>query len=403
MLLETRKVRKNDFIIYSRNSTDDEYNFRIIFRNDPKLSVRKIDYEQVKRLINEYFPKNLIVYRILTNIPELSLKKSDHGIVITVEDETELFFTDPVYAIKTVENILDNHSFELFRFKIQQVGLTALRSSNNLTVYKEKVSYDLKAKEAISFNDEILAHELLEYKQVRPSKRKKSDSDTYIFIPENLKDFVDVEAQKLALGKEDIILKSERIYRGERIPDSDTSFAGKKLPLEVNRRKSSDDKISSSVKDDFLNRKEENDFVAGHEREKQQSLRDKSVENISLPENKTYGEKHFGLQEVKSEKIGDMKKIKSKKPIQIRKVKINNDNSIEEISFEPVSGKGDKLFRRFLESVKSESDSNIRRKRKKRRDDSDVIHLFKSLQKRDILKNKKNEDVILKINKGKKK
>jgi len=96
MLLETKNIKENDIIIYSRNSTDENYNFRIIFKDDPQTFHRLISFEHVKKLITEYFPKNLIAYRILCNFPDITIGNVNYGCVIMADSEPELIFTDPV-------------------------------------------------------------------------------------------------------------------------------------------------------------------------------------------------------------------------------------------------------------------------------------------------------------------
>jgi len=69
MLLETKNIKENDIIIYSRNSTDENYNFRIIFKDDPQTYHRLISFEHVKKTYNRILPEK---FNCLSNFVQFS-------------------------------------------------------------------------------------------------------------------------------------------------------------------------------------------------------------------------------------------------------------------------------------------------------------------------------------------
>ena len=198
MLLETKNIQENDIIIYSRNSMDENYNFRIVFKNDPHTHHRIISFEHVKKLITEYFPKNLIAYRILCNFSDITIGKVNYGCVIMVDNVPELIFTDPVFAVQTIEEYIEhNHNID-FRFKIQQIGYTTLNKVEEKANFQEEFIFDLKMGEAINQNDEIFVNPIIE-KRIFSRKQKKSGREIkrdIIFKPENQKSIEFIEEDK---------------------------------------------------------------------------------------------------------------------------------------------------------------------------------------------------------------
>ncbi len=153
MLLETLDVKKNDIVIFSQNIFDLENNFKIIYKDDPENQIKNIGYLGVCDFVNEYNPKNLIVYRLLTNIKDFEFYLSKYGYVININGTPELIYFDPVFAIKELEDYTEAiHHYDL-RFRIQQVGLTTLNRIGNLPNYAEIYSIDLQASEAKFQND----------------------------------------------------------------------------------------------------------------------------------------------------------------------------------------------------------------------------------------------------------
>lgn len=157
MLLETLDIKKNDVIIYSQNIFNIEKNFKIIFKDDPEKLPRKINYGDVCRFVNEYTPKNLIVYRLLTNISDFRIDLSKYGFFLNINGDTELIYFDPVFAVKELEEYSKVVSLNNLRFRIQQVGLTTLNRKRNLPNFAEIYAVDLEAMEAKFQNDKVFA------------------------------------------------------------------------------------------------------------------------------------------------------------------------------------------------------------------------------------------------------
>jgi hypothetical protein len=153
MLLETLDVKKNDVVIYSQNIFDLEKNFKIIYKDDHEKRIKDIDYAGVCDFVNEYNPKNLIVYRLLTNIKNFEIYLSKYGYVVNINSSQELIYFDPVFAIKELEDYSEAVNHYDLRFRIQQVGLTTLNREGNRPNYAEIYSIDLEASEAKFQND----------------------------------------------------------------------------------------------------------------------------------------------------------------------------------------------------------------------------------------------------------
>ena len=157
MLLETLEVKKNDVLIYSQNKFDFKDNFKIIFKNEKIKHPRTIDYFEVCEFVKDNSPKNIIVYRLLTNVSKLDAYSTKYGYFIKVNDNMELVYFDPVFAIKDLRHLKFDLDPDDFRFKIQQVGYTSLSRKENETSYSEVFSIDLRAVEAQNQNDKIFA------------------------------------------------------------------------------------------------------------------------------------------------------------------------------------------------------------------------------------------------------
>ncbi|MCH8942880.1 MAG: hypothetical protein IIA48_10655 [Bacteroidetes bacterium] len=163
MLLETLDIKENDIIIYSQNIPNLEKNFRIIFKDKPDKKAYKISYSEVCRQINEFAPKNLIVYRLLTNKRNLTLDNVKYGFLIYINGIRELIYFDPIFAVKELEGLFNEGDLPNIRFRIQQVGLTTLSRKNNFQNYAEIYSIDLEATEAKFQNDKVFADALFNF------------------------------------------------------------------------------------------------------------------------------------------------------------------------------------------------------------------------------------------------
>ncbi|MCF8242825.1 MAG: hypothetical protein K9J16_15710 [Melioribacteraceae bacterium] len=157
MLLETLDVRKNDVLIYSENKFDFNKNFKIIFKSEKLRRPRPISYFDVCEFIKEPVPKNLIIYRLLTNVDDLDAYSTKYGYFIRIREQMELVYFDPVFAIKDLRHLRFELDPDEFRFKIQQVGLSSSSSAGSEANYKESYAFDMRAIEAQNQNDKIFA------------------------------------------------------------------------------------------------------------------------------------------------------------------------------------------------------------------------------------------------------
>lgn len=157
MLLETLDLRNNDILIYSQNMFNFNDNFKIVFKNEKIKRPKPVSYFDVCNYVKDPSPKNLIAYRLLTNVPKLDAYSTKFGYFIRVNDKMELIYFDPIYAIKDLRHLRFELDPAKFRFKIQQVGLTSLTRKENEADFAEVYSFDMKAVEAQNQNDKIFS------------------------------------------------------------------------------------------------------------------------------------------------------------------------------------------------------------------------------------------------------
>ena len=157
MLLETLDLRNNDVLIYSQNLFNFNDSFKIIFKNEKKRRPHRISYFDVCSYVKDPSPKNLIIYRLLTNVNQLNAYSTKYGYFIKINNKVELVYFDPIFAIKDLRHLRFDLDPSRFRFKIQQVGLTSLTKKEAEPNFAEVYSFDLKAVEAQSQNDKIFA------------------------------------------------------------------------------------------------------------------------------------------------------------------------------------------------------------------------------------------------------
>ncbi len=157
MLLETLDLKTKDVLIYSQNTFNFNDSFKIIFKNEKKKFPRRITYFDVCNYVKDPAPKNLIIYRLLTNIHHLDAYTTKYGYFIKINGRMELIYFDPIFAIKDLRHLRFELDPNRFRFKIQQVGLTSLTRWESEPDFAEVYSFDLKAIEAQNQNDKIYA------------------------------------------------------------------------------------------------------------------------------------------------------------------------------------------------------------------------------------------------------
>ena len=204
MLLETLEIRKKDVMIFSQNKFDFTDNFRIIVKSQKLKRPRKISYFDVCEFVKDPIPKNLIVYRLLTNVSELDAYSTKYGYFIKIHGKPELIYFDPVYAIKDIRHLRFDFDPDQFRFKIQQLGLTSHSVQGSEADYDEVFSFDLKAHEAQNQNDKIFADAIFAF------------DDSYIDDDEVFDDDIIEQKINAELAKD---FKSEGIARLENISE----------------------------------------------------------------------------------------------------------------------------------------------------------------------------------------
>ncbi len=167
-------------MIYSQNKFNFNDNFKIIYKNEKVKRVRSINYFDVCSFVKDPSPKNLIVYRLLTNVNHLDAYSTKYGYFVNINGRVELVYFDPIFAIKDLRHLRFDLDPDQFRFKIQQVGLTTLNKKNAEPVqqkfgeqnktpessFSEVYSFDLKAFEAQNQNDEIFADAIFAFDEV---------------------------------------------------------------------------------------------------------------------------------------------------------------------------------------------------------------------------------------------
>ena len=157
MLLETLDILGNDVVIYSENNFDLENNFKVIFKSNKIKKTESIDYFEVCKFLIDPVPKNLILYRLLTNVGDLDAFTTRYGYFLKTSSSIELVYFDPVYAIQDLSHLNYNLQPDKLRFKIQQVGYTSISNENDEEIFNEVYSFDMKAPEVQNQNDMIFA------------------------------------------------------------------------------------------------------------------------------------------------------------------------------------------------------------------------------------------------------
>ena len=171
MLLETLDIKKDDIVIYSQNLFNPDNNFRIVYKDDEIKESHEISYSEVCRFVNEFTPKNLIIYRLLTNIKKFEILVPKYGFFLNINGIAEMIFFDPVYAVRELEESPQSIDYQGLRFRIQQVGLTTLNRKGDLPNYAEIYSIDLEATEAKFLNDKAFADAIFwTYKNLKPGQ-----------------------------------------------------------------------------------------------------------------------------------------------------------------------------------------------------------------------------------------
>ncbi|MCX6173523.1 MAG: hypothetical protein NTZ27_02065 [Ignavibacteriales bacterium] len=177
MLLETLDLRNNDLLIYSQNLFNFNDSFKIIFKNEKQRRPNRISYFDVCSYVKDPSPKNLIIYRLLTNVNQLDAYSTKYGYFIKINNKVELIYFDPIFAIKDLRHLRFDLDPSRFRFKIQQVGLTSLTKKEDEPNFAEVYCFDLKAVEAQSQNDKIFADAIFAFDENYSDKEIPEQSE----------------------------------------------------------------------------------------------------------------------------------------------------------------------------------------------------------------------------------
>ena len=157
MFLETLDVKTNDVIIFSQNKFDFEKNFWLIYKNSKVKTPISINYFDVCEFVKNSIPKNLVVYRLLTNSSNIDAVSTKYGYFININGEMEVIYFDPIFALKDLNHLKFDGNTEQFRFKIQQLGLTSFTKKSENSLFSIVYNADLRAYEAEHQNDRIYA------------------------------------------------------------------------------------------------------------------------------------------------------------------------------------------------------------------------------------------------------
>ncbi len=176
MLIETLDTKENDVVIFSENKLDLKNNFKVIFKSSGVKKEKSIDYFEVCKFLTDPVPKNLVVYRTLTNVTDLDAFTTNYGYFLNTGSNMELVYFDPVFAIQDLSHLKFDLNPQKFRFKVQQVGFTSTANEEGEAIFEEVYSFDLKAIETKTRNDRILAEAIFasDNKVVWNTKKEKS-------------------------------------------------------------------------------------------------------------------------------------------------------------------------------------------------------------------------------------
>jgi len=215
MFLETLDVKSNDVVIFSQNRFDFESNFWLIHKNRKVKIPEAINYFDVCEFVKNNIPKNLVVYRLLTNCTQIDAFSTKFGYFLNIDGEMEIIYFDPIFALKDLNHLKFDDDTEQFRFKIQQLGLTsATLKLNPDDSFSIVYNTNLRAYEAKYQNDKIFADAIFAFDE--------SYNDNIYLIEKELKN------DKSILPK---ISSMKNIYSS----DSKIIEVQKKSPLKLNK------------------------------------------------------------------------------------------------------------------------------------------------------------------------
>jgi len=170
MILETFEEDKTGLFIYSENRFDLVNNFSIIHKNRKQVAPISIHYNDVCRFISTPEPKNVVVYRLLTNLEDVDISFMKYGILVQIQGVQEVIYFDPVFALREIEEYTASYEDAELRFRIQQIGLKSNAVRAGLPDFKEIYSFDLEVEEVKHQNDKVYAEIIFAFTDIDFSK-----------------------------------------------------------------------------------------------------------------------------------------------------------------------------------------------------------------------------------------
>jgi len=259
MFLETLDVKTNDVVIFSLNKFDFNNNFWLVKKNSGKKIPSSINFIEVCEFVKNTIPKNLVVYRLLTNSKSIDAFSTKFGFFIDINNEMEVIYFDPIFALKDLNHLAIDDDIVNFRFKIQQIGLASFPKSSGEPSYKTVYSSNLRAYESKYQNDKIFAdaifafdesyndsvsaieeaNEYLNSKFEMPSKKTKVFTQESKIVEEKKKDNIKLnklnlsETAKVTVSRE---IKMNMLKKALGIADDDSSkidYETQKQPINL--------------------------------------------------------------------------------------------------------------------------------------------------------------------------
>ena len=170
MILETFEEDKTGLFIYSENRFDLVNNFSIIHKNRKQVAPISIHYNDVCRFISTPEPKNVVVYRLLTNLENVDISFMKYGILVQIQGVQEVIYFDPVFALREIEEYTASYEDPDLRFRIQQIGLKSSAVRAGLPDFREIYSFDLEVEEVRHQNDKVYAEIIFAFSDIDFSK-----------------------------------------------------------------------------------------------------------------------------------------------------------------------------------------------------------------------------------------
>lgn len=428
MLLETLDIKHNDVVIYSQNLFNLEKNFKIIYKDDPKKEAKKIIFNEVCRYINEFTPKNLIVYRLLTNIKDYEINISRYGYFLNINGQTELIFFDPVFAVKELEDQSENLNYYDLRFRIQQVGLTTLNRIGDKPNFAEIYCIDLEATEAKFQNDRIFAEAIFSVKKSAQKVKSAEKPEKNAVEKKLFKQVKELEEEDSSITIDLITKRKEPdLEQPYKIPEEPVKLPDKPAvepKLTENNKKSAEEDLTEvSINKNIEESIQENLNIQDDSSTKNIKIK----ENILEPESRDIIEKdrstivykvEDGIRiiqhDISEDKDFDYKQIMKinlkaagKADFEIQKQGIDlNDNFLKKKPDEvfPKALKQDEVTKSSLGKFLMDS-RNVKKEKKTDQTtpsakESPVLNIFKtSSSLNDFVKGRENKQIVLKLNK----